>query len=251
MQEIERESDENFMHECEQAILDRDEKITSLLIELSKKNELSSGQSQYAKIEKSLLFSMKKFGKMQKWFQNFEEKKLMKLQTINLNLRQENNELKTKHQTFMDKSNQKELKTNNFMITLKKDLNNLKSELQNIKTNQKECGKTMNFFIEKNKEKLASIRKSELTNEKKEKHENRGFSTPENLERKKKKASENTVSTKSSQNHENKLLKDEYNRKSTVIHCILKSLNQKNLLEKLKNIKKKNKVYLIFYGVFF
>ena len=241
-----REFDEEFVRECEQAIIDRDEKIKVLLAELALKPSYpdlnaSKNEETLAKIEKSLFFTRKKFGKLQKWFENFEEKKLRKTESKNCELRQENTLLQQKQQNFTEKKMERERKTNSFLINLKKDLKEMKEEIQDVKDRQRQCGKIVNFCVEKTKEK---VREYELAKNKPLKIANNsnsgGYLTPDE---KTKKKSENTVSTKSSQNQE---LKSEYHRKSTIIQCILKSLNQKNVMEKLKNTKK-NKVFSLFF----
>ena len=243
-----REFDEDFVQECEQAILDRDEKIKVLLSELASKSPspnqaVKNNDAAFSKIEKSLFSTRKKFGQLQKWFENFEERKVRRLESTNSELRKENTILQERQHSFAEKRVAKDQKTNSFLINLKKELKAMRNEMQDLKEKQQECGKIVNFYVEKTKEKAKEADSAKNQTMKRPCYSNNcgGYLTPDE---KTKKLSENTVSTKSSQNQE---LKSEYHRKSTIIQCILKSLNQKNL-EKLKNLKK-NKVFHFGFSI--
>ncbi len=256
------EIEENFMKECEEAIQDRDEKIKALISELSQQKTSITHNNHLEKIDHSIIDLKKKFLKLQKFFENFEEKKLKKSENSNIFLRRENENLKANFSVFQEKSK----KTSNFIVkNLKNGLLGLKDQLIEIKGKQRENSDKFGVFIQKNKEKCLSGESTKLFSTIESDYNksmgNKSFLTPNTVKTKdspsEKRVSEGvqcefeekkgSFSENSSQtNNKNKKmnnLKDK--RKSFIIQCILNSMNKKDLLKKFEF----SKVFSVFFWI--
>lgn len=253
----EEEGEENeFLKECEQAILDRDEKIDALITEL---NEKKSKINKNKNLEHSINKTAKNFKKLQKWIENMENQKIHKLSSINNKLQEDNKQLELKNLLLTERQNQSKKNLILLAKKLKSNITELKFELNEIKTKQSTynhdfsqlfCKSTENFkYCSPESTKYIPTLESEINRSYESKH----FTTPnktldmrtvrlhENIDEpkptKKKNASTNTNFFEESRKMKEKhaYLKDEYRRRSAVIHSILKSLNIKNV-EKMKKM---------------
>lgn len=250
---IETETDQNFFNECEQAILDRDEKIKNLLNDLSIQNVRTQQQNQLEKIESSICNTQKMFLHLKVWFKQFEEKKLAKSSKINGNLKEENECLKNQNQILSEEKRKNNEKIQFFVHGLKSQISTLKKELNDVKTQQNSNSNDFVKLLIKHKQfslmesnKYISTQDSEtnksydimslVTPHKKysEKEMLSGFAT----KIKKKNVSTNTQfndQTHRISYNRNHSLKEEYGRKSIIIQCILKNLSKKKNLKQLRD----------------
>ena len=254
------EIEENFVKECEEAIEDRDERIKSLLGELSHQKTCETHDNHLEKIDNSLIDLKKRFMKLQRFFENFEEKKLKKSENSHKFLKKENETLKAKFSVLQENSK----KTNNFIVkNLKNGLCNLKDQLKEIKGKQRENSKEFGVFIQKNKDKCLSGDSTKFLSTFESDYNkscvNKSFLTPNTGKTMDSRSENGKVSEgvqcefkgngdlfgNSSRINDKKKgmknLKDK--RKSFIIQCILKSMNKKDL-------EKKFEVSQVFFNLF-
>lgn len=257
----------DFIKECEQAIIDRDEKISNLLAELKAQKTSNSAISneQLAIIRNSIEKNNRGFKKLRNWIENFENKKLSKLSSINNKLFQENQQLTTEKELFMQQKTQNNKRVGGFIGKLKTTMDFLRNEMSELKNKHEICNNELKQFFSQSKDSLKNRDNmkfcspdstkyiSTVESENNKSYESRRFMTPHKTfnfdERQlqeilvqnkpnKRNVSTNTpcnqiIDATQERNHRNMLLRDEYRRKSIIIQCILKSLNRKNL-EKMK-----------------
>ena len=168
------EFDENFAAECEQAILDRDDKIKSLLSELSNQKKLKDDNKKFDMIENSLHGTRKSISSLKIWLKNFNENKLKKWKSLNKSLKIENETLKSLSRNSIENKRNIDEKIHLFIANLKSEIMVLRSEIQEIKTKQKSNINDFKFLINENKQKMDSSKyMSTLDSE-----NNKSFLTP-------------------------------------------------------------------------